>query len=68
MWKRPGRKAQRREDFWLNPPASGFGRLLAAIAIIGAAAWLLDHSAAGKGEADTLAIASYGSSHYGSWK
>ena len=40
LWKRPGRKAERPEDFWLHPPASGFGRLLAAVAIIAVAACL----------------------------
>jgi hypothetical protein len=68
LWKSPGRKAGRREDFWLHPPASGFGRLLVAIAIIGIAAWLLDHAVAVKGNADTVVAASYGSSQQGSWK
>ena len=65
LWKGPGRKAGRREDFWLHPPPSGLGRLLTAIAIIGIAACLLDHAAAVKGNADTFVAASYGSSHYG---
>jgi hypothetical protein len=66
LWKRPGRKAERQEDFWLDPPATGLGRLLAAVAIIGAAACLLDHTAAVDGKADTLVAASYGSSRHGS--
>ena len=68
LWKGPGHKAGRHEDFWLHPPASGFGRLLAAVAIIGIAACLLDHAAAVKGTADALAAAFYGSSQQGSWK
>jgi hypothetical protein len=68
LWKSPGRKAGRQEDYWLHPPASGFGRLLMAIAIIGIAACLLDHAAAVKGNADTFVAASYGSSQQGSWK
>ncbi|UVK42499.1 hypothetical protein BPNPMPFG_004190 [Mesorhizobium sp. AR07] len=69
LWKDPGHKAGRREEFWLHPPASGFGRLLVAIAIIGIAACLLDHAAAAvEGNADTLVAASYGSSQQGSWK
>jgi len=62
LWKTPGRKAGRQEDFWLDPPAPVFGRLLAAVAIIGIAACLLDHAAAAAGKADTLVVASYGSS------
>lgn len=61
LWKRPGRKAGRQEDFWMDPPAPVFGRLLAAVAIIGVAACLLDHAAV-EGKADTLVVASYGSS------
>jgi len=68
LWKSPGRQAGRQEDFWLDPPASGFGRLLAAVAIIGVAACLLDHAATGDGKADTLVAASYGSSQHGSLK
>ncbi|MER8464268.1 hypothetical protein [Mesorhizobium sp. M1409] len=68
LWKGAGRKTCRPEDFWLHPPASGFGRLLAAVAIIGIAACLLDHVAAVKGNADTFAAASYGSTQQGSWK
>lgn len=68
LWKRPGRKAVRQEDFWLHPPPSGFGRLLAAVAIIGVAACLLDYAAAVKGTADTVVAASYGSSQQGSSK
>ncbi|TPM30124.1 hypothetical protein [Mesorhizobium sp. B2-3-4] len=66
MWQRPGRGAGRRQDFWLDPPASGLGRLLAALVIIGASACLLDHAAAGK--ADMPITASYGSSQQGSSK
>ncbi|MBZ9994711.1 hypothetical protein [Mesorhizobium sp. BH1-1-4] len=66
LWKNPGRGPERQEDFWLNPPASGFGRLLAAVAIIVAAACLLDHAAAGK--TDMVVAASYGSSQEGSLK
>jgi hypothetical protein len=68
LWKRPGRKAGRQEDFWLDPPPSGLGRLLAAVAIIGVAACLLDYTAAVKGAADTVTTATYGSSQQGSWK
>ncbi|WP_256752007.1 hypothetical protein [Mesorhizobium sp. Mes31] len=64
LWKSPGRKAGRREDFWLHPPPSGLGRLLAAVAIIGIAACLLDH-AAGGAPADTLIASTYGSSQQG---
>jgi len=46
-------------------PQSLFGRLLAAVAIIGVAACLLDHAAAVEGKADTLVIASYGSLQQG---
>jgi hypothetical protein len=67
LWKRPSRKAERPEDSWLHPPASGFGRLLAAVAIIAVAACLLDHAAAVKG-ADSVTAASYGSSLQGSQK
>lgn len=61
LWKSPGRRAVRLEDFWLDPPAPVFGRLLAAVAIIGVAACLLDHAAVER-KADRLVIASYGSS------
>ncbi|RWQ41475.1 MAG: hypothetical protein EOS21_13650 [Mesorhizobium sp.] len=67
LWKGSGRKLERREDYGLHPPPSGFGRLLAAVAIIGVAASVLDHAAARKGAADAVA-ASYGSSQQGSWK
>jgi hypothetical protein len=63
-WKSSGGEAERREDFWLHPPPSGFGRLLTAIAIIAVAACLLNH-AAGKGPADTLITSTYGSSQQG---
>ncbi|AZN96940.1 hypothetical protein EJ066_06380 [Mesorhizobium sp. M9A.F.Ca.ET.002.03.1.2] len=68
VWKSPDRKPKRQEDYWLHVPPSGFGRLLAAIAIIGVAACVLDHAAAVKGGADTITVASYGSSQQGSWK
>ena len=45
---------------------SGFGRLLAAIAVIGIAVILLDHAAAGTSANDT--VIAYGSSEQGSWK
>ncbi|WP_363221610.1 hypothetical protein [Mesorhizobium sp.] len=68
-WKGAGCGAGRREeDFWLRPPASGFGRLLAAVAIIGIAACLLDHAAAVSGNTDALVGASYGSQRQGGWK
>ncbi|WP_426213441.1 hypothetical protein [Mesorhizobium abyssinicae] len=65
LWKCPGHKAGRQEDYWLDPPPSGFGRLLAAVAIIGIAACLLDHAAAFGGAADTIITASYGPSQHG---
>ena len=68
LWKRPGRKTERPEDFWLDPPPSGLGRLLAAVVIIGVAAGVLDHAAAVGGKADTLTTASYDLSQEGSWK
>ncbi|MBZ9919209.1 MULTISPECIES: hypothetical protein [unclassified Mesorhizobium] len=68
IWKTPGRKAQRRQDFWLEPPPSGVRRLLAAVAIVAVAACLLDHAAAVEGKADTLVAASYDSSQQGSAK
>lgn len=45
---------------------SGFGRLLAAVAVIGIAVCVLDHAAAGKDAAGT--VIAYGSSQQGSWK
>jgi hypothetical protein len=59
LWRGAGCKAGRREDFWLHPPGSGFGRLLAAVAIIGIAVCILDHAAAGKGRTDSLIASSY---------
>lgn len=68
LWRRSGGKPQRKEDFWLNPPPAGCGRLLLAIAVIGVAACLLEHAAAVKGAADAVTTAPYGSSQYGSLK
>ncbi|MER8431884.1 hypothetical protein [Mesorhizobium caraganae] len=66
-WTGPGRRrADRQEIDRLCLPPSGFGRLLAAIAIIGLAVILLDHVAAGNGANDT--VIAYGSSEEGSWK
>jgi hypothetical protein len=45
----------RLEEFWLDCPATGFGRQAAAIAIIGVAACLLDHAATA-GKTDTAAV------------
>ncbi|TPL47265.1 hypothetical protein [Mesorhizobium sp. B2-4-6] len=67
VWGRPGRKGRRLEEFWLDPPAPGFGRLAAAIAIIGVAACLLDHAATAS-KTDTVAVALYTSSTKGSSK
>ena len=55
IWGKPERRA---EEFWLDPPAPGFGRLAAAIAIVGVAACLLDHMATAS-KTDTAAIAFY---------
>ncbi|TIQ35619.1 MAG: hypothetical protein E5X48_12910 [Mesorhizobium sp.] len=65
LWRRPGRRAQQPEEFWLDPPPLGLGRLVVALAIIGVAACLLDHAAAVRGKADSIAVASYGSSQEG---
>ncbi|MBZ9770853.1 hypothetical protein LB526_29260 [Mesorhizobium sp. CA6] len=65
VWGKPERKGRRLEEFWLDPPALGFGRLAAAIAIIGIATCLLDHAATA-GKTDT--VASYNSSTKGSSK
>ncbi|TSE13797.1 hypothetical protein C1D09_002705 [Mesorhizobium intechi] len=64
LWKSVGHGPERQEDFWLDPPAPAFGRLLAAVAIIGIAACLLDHAAV-EGKAGTLVIASYDLSQQG---
>ncbi|WP_201412381.1 hypothetical protein [Mesorhizobium sp. J8] len=64
VWQRSGGKPRRKEDFWLDLPPSGFGRLLVAVAVIGVAACLLDHGAA-RGAADTVRAGSYGSSQQG---
>ncbi|KUM23795.1 hypothetical protein AU467_08130 [Mesorhizobium loti] len=65
IWSRPGRRARRPEEFWLDPPPLGLGRLVAAVAIIGVAACLLDHAAAVRSKADSVVVASYGSSQEG---
>ena len=59
-WIDTGREACREDTDWLYQPPSGFGRLLAAVAIIGVAFCFLDH-AAGKHPADTLIASSYAS-------
>ena len=59
-WIDAGREAGREETDWLYQQPSGFGRLLAAVAIIGVAFCLLDH-AADQRPADTLIASSYGS-------
>ncbi|RAZ74873.1 hypothetical protein [Mesorhizobium atlanticum] len=56
IWGKPERKARRVEAFWLDSPTPGLGRLAAAIAIVGVAACLLDHTAS---KTDTAAIAFY---------
>lgn len=53
IWGRPGRKGVRLEEFWLDPPTPGFGRLAVAVAIIGVAACILDHAATA-GRTDTV--------------
>ncbi|RAZ85339.1 hypothetical protein DPM33_29565 [Mesorhizobium hawassense] len=67
IWGKPGRKARRPEEFWLDPPTPGFGRLASAIAVIGVAACLLDHAATA-GKTDTAVVAAYKSSTEGSLK
>ena len=57
-WMDTGREAGAQETDWLYQPPSGFGRLLAAVAIIGVAFCFIDH-AAGKHPADTLIASSY---------
>jgi hypothetical protein len=59
-WRYTGRKAGEQEADWLHRPPSGFGRLLAAVAIIGVAVSVLDH-AAGEGPAETTVASSYDS-------
>jgi hypothetical protein len=66
LWKMSGRGPGRQEDFWLDPPASGLGRLLAALAIIMVAACFLDHAATISGKADMAVAAAYGLSQEGS--
>jgi hypothetical protein len=63
-WNGPSGRASPRNIDCSRP--SGFGRLLAAIAIIGIAVILLDHAAAGMRATDT--VIAYGSSEQGSWK
>ncbi|TIU88143.1 MAG: hypothetical protein E5V86_19385 [Mesorhizobium sp.] len=58
IWAKPERNARRAQEFWRDPPAPGFGRLLAALAIVGVAACLLDHMATAS-KTDTAAFASY---------
>ncbi|CDX25853.1 conserved hypothetical protein [Mesorhizobium sp. ORS 3324] len=65
LWRHPGRRAQQPQDLWLDPPPLGLGRLVAALAIIGVAVCLLDHAAAVISKADSIAVASYGSSQKG---
>ncbi|RWB71948.1 MAG: hypothetical protein EOQ50_20645 [Mesorhizobium sp.] len=67
IWGKPERNARRAEEFWLDPPAPDFGRLLAAIAIVGVAACLLDHVATAN-KTDTAAFASYNVAIEGSSK
>jgi hypothetical protein len=65
-WNRAGRRRVAEETDPLHLPPSGFGRLLAAVVVIGIAVIALDHAAAGKDTAGTLIA--YGSSQQGSWK
>ena len=60
-WTGTARTAGGQEADWSRLPPSGFGRLLAAVAIIGVGVCFLDH-AAGKGPADSLIASSYDSS------
>jgi hypothetical protein len=43
-WRDTGRKAAEQEADWLHRSPSGFGRLLAAVAIIGIAVSLFDYA------------------------
>jgi hypothetical protein len=52
-WRHAGRKAGEQEAEWFYRPPSGFGRLLAAVAIIGVTVSLVDHAAV-KSPAETL--------------
>ncbi|RWP27539.1 hypothetical protein [Mesorhizobium sp.] len=52
-WSDTGRKAAEWEADWLDRQPCGFGRLLAAVAMIGVAISLLDHAAV-KSPAGTL--------------
>ncbi|RWL80186.1 MAG: hypothetical protein EOR67_20415 [Mesorhizobium sp.] len=67
IWGKPERNARRAEEFWLDPPAPGFGRLVAAIAIVGVSACLLDHMATAS-KTDPAAFASYNAATQGSSK
>jgi hypothetical protein len=60
-----GRTAGGQEVDWSRLPPSGFGRLLAAVVIIGIAVTVLDHAATGKASADSLTASSYGSPQRG---
>lgn len=64
VWGKPGRKVPQAEEFWLDPPLPGFGRLAAAIAIICMAVCLLD----GAATASKTATASYNAATEGSLK
>ncbi|TGQ43833.1 MULTISPECIES: hypothetical protein [unclassified Mesorhizobium] len=63
-WTSTGCKADEQEAYWSHLPPSGFGRLLAAVVIIGVALSVLD-SAADKGPPDISIASSYGSSQQG---
>ncbi|RWO24351.1 MAG: hypothetical protein EOS09_14325 [Mesorhizobium sp.] len=52
-WRDTGRKAAEQEADWLARQPCGFGRLLAAVAMIGVAVSLLDYAAV-KSPAGTL--------------
>jgi len=52
-WRDTGRKAAEQEAEWSYQPPSGYGRLLAAVAIIGVTVSVVDHAAV-KSSAETL--------------
>ena len=60
-WRCTGREAGEQEADWSHPPYSGFGRLLAAVAIIGVAVSVLDYVSGGPADASIA----YGSSQQG---